>query len=116
MFVVAMFLVGGGIHQGIQFCLVGEFHLDNPTGAERILIDELRLVFESFVHLDHGAADWSDEVAGSFNAFHSAEFLACGYFVVFFGHININHVAESVLSVVADADDSNVSFYTNILV
>lgn len=110
-----MFLVSFHVHEVIEFALVAELDLDNPVG-ESVLVEQFGLIVEGFVDLHDGAADGRDEVAGGLDTFHGAEFLACGDFIVHFRHVHIDHVAQSVLSVVADTNVTKFAFYANVLV
>jgi hypothetical protein len=108
-------LIGGGIHQVAEFIFVREFHLDNPVG-ESVLVEEFGLVLQSFVDLYDGTADGRDEVAGSLDALDGAKLFACCDFVVHVGHVNIHHVAQSVLSIVGNTNVTKFAFYANVLV
>ena len=110
-----MCLVSLNVHEVVEFGGVGELDLDDPVG-EGVLVEELGLVLEGFIHLDDGAADGCDEVAGGLDALYGAKLLACGDFIVHFRHVDVYDVAQGVLSIVADTNVTKFAFYANILV
>ena len=110
-----MCLVGFDVHEVVEFCGVGELDFDNPV-AEGVLVEELGFVLQGLVDLDHCAADGSDQVAGSLYAFYGAKLFACGDFIIYFGHVHIHDITQSVLSVVRNTNVTKFAFYANVLV
>ena len=110
-----MSLVGFDIHEVVEFRLVGELDFDNPV-AESVLVEEFGLVLEGFVDLYDGAADGSNQVAGSLHALHCAELFACGDLVIDFGHIDIHDITQCVLSIVRNSNVTKFAFNANVLV
>ena len=96
-------------------CGVAHFHFDNPVGF-RIFVDEARIVGEVFVDFNDGAGHGREEVGSGLNAFDSAEFFTGFYFVVDFGHINVNDVAKLFCCEFRDTDESEVAFYACVFV
>ena len=110
-----MLLVCFHIHEVVELGGVGELDFDNPVG-ESVLVEEFGFVLQGLVDFHDGAADGGDEVAGGLDALHGAKLFACGDFVVNLGHVDINDVAQSVLSIVRDTNVTEFAFYANVLV
>src|SRR5574344_1645183 len=113
-FVLAVLLVSGGIHEVVELSLVRELHLDNPV-LESILIEEFGSILKSLVHLNDSSADRRNQVAGSLHALHGTEVLACLYLVIHFGHIYIHHITQGVLRIIGDSYIAILAFHSHIL-
>ena len=106
-FCLAVGVVGGFVHELVEFRRVGHLDFDNPVGVG-VLIDQTGVVDELLVDFDDGAAHGGDEVGGGLDALYRTEVFACGDVVALFGHVNVDHVAEGFLGVVGDADEGDV--------
>ena len=73
---LADFLISGSVHKVIKFALVRQLHLHNPV-FESILVDKLRLILKSLVHLNNSTRYRRDKVACSLDTFNSTEVFAC---------------------------------------
>ena len=112
--VVTELLVSLGIHEVVELRRIRQFNLDDPVG-EGILIDELWLIFQGFIHLYDLAADRTVEVTGSFDALDSTKLLTGFNLIIDIRHININHITECVLSVIGYSDSSYITIDFHIL-
>ena len=91
---LAELLVSGSVHKVVQLCLVRQLHLHNPV-SESVLVEKLRLVLESLVHLYYSTRHGRDKVAGCLYALYRAEVLFSLCLVVHLWHVNVNHVTNA---------------------
>ena len=76
---------------------------------------ELGLIFQRLVGFNHHSCNGGYQVAGSFDTFYGTKILTCRHLIVYVWHVNIDHVAQCVLCIVANANVTKVALNTYIL-
>ena len=103
-------LIGGLIHQRIEFGGVGEHELQKPALSGRILIDEAGRLLQRVIDLDDLARRGRVDAARRLDAFDDGGLGALGDALAEKRQLDENDVAELRLGVIGDADDADVPF------
>lgn len=97
-------LVGSLVHQGIQLSGIGDLDLSDPGLTLGALVDELSLVLEGGVALQHGARDGGQDVRGGLDGLDGTDGLAGCDLHVGAGELHVDDVAQGLGGVFGDSD------------
>ena len=97
-------LVGLRREEALKFAGIAQAHLEEPAAAVRLLVDQLRIVDRLLVHFDQLAADRREEVGDGLHRLYLSHLLVLGNLRAGGGQVEVDDVAELILSVVGDTD------------
>ena len=86
------------------------FNLEDPAGAERVLVDQLRRVGQLGVRLADRARDRGEHVGNGLDRFNVGGGIAFLQFLADGGQVDVHDVAQFMLGIVGDPDHDRVAF------
>lgn len=96
--------IGSLIHQSLQLGRVADLDLRDPPLALGALVDDLGVVLQRGVALNHLARHRGQDVRGRLDRFDCSDGLAGGHFEVGAGKLDVDDVAQRFCRVIRDTD------------